>query len=208
MNPNPAAAGAAPRAFATLLPGFDDPVDGAQATFRAALQALANPGRVQAVQARCGMPAGLSHAMSALLLALADVDTPVWLPASIGDDVRGFLRFHCACPLVDQPADARFVAVPAGHAAPALDQCDPGDPAYPDRSATVLMELESLDAGDPLTLSGPGIPGRRTLSVARLPAGFRDQWASNHRIFPLGVDLFLTQGSRLCGLPRTTRMED
>lgn len=194
-------------AAATLLPGFDDPVGGAQATFRAALQALAHPGAIQSLDAASGVPDGLSPAMTAMLLALADIDAPVWLPAGVGETVRGFLRFHCGCPLVDEPAQARFVAVPAGCAAPALDRCDAGDPAYPDRSATLLLEVQAFDAGTPLTLSGPGIPGSRALRVQGLPAGFQAQWAANHSMFPLGVDLFLTQGSRLCGLPRTTRME-
>lgn len=203
-----APAAAVPGGVATLLPGFDDPVAGAQTTFRAALQALAHPGRVHTVDAPCGVPAGLSPAMTAMLLALADVDAPVWLPAGVDEGVRGFLRFHCACPLVEDPRQARFVAVPAGFAAPALDRCDAGDPAYPDRSATLLIDVQGLDSGAALTLSGPGIPGTRALCVAGLPAGFAAQWAANHALFPLGVDVFLTQGRQLCGLPRTTRMEN
>ncbi len=193
---------------ATLLPGFDDPVGGAQAAFRAALQALANPGRIQVLETTCGVPAGLSPAMTAMLLALADIDAPVWLPAGVDDAVRGFLRFHCACPLVDDPVRARFVAVPAGHAMPALAQCDAGDPAYPDRSATVLLEVAAFGSGAALALTGPGIPGSRDLSVAGLPDGFREQWTANHALFPLGVDVFLTQDDRICGLPRTTRLEN
>ncbi|WP_086067683.1 phosphonate C-P lyase system protein PhnH [Bordetella genomosp. 8] len=215
MSSRAAASGTSSGAFghsATLLPGFDDPVDGAQAAFRAALQALANPGQIQVVDAACGVPAGLSPAMTALLLALADIDAPVWLPAGVDAAVRGFLRFHCACPLVDDPAQARFVAVPAGHAMPALAHCDAGDPAYPDRSATVLLEVNGLAAGtaaaSTLTLGGPGIPGSRAVSVAGLPDGFVAQWAANHALFPLGVDAFLTHGDRICGLPRTTRMEN
>jgi alpha-D-ribose 1-methylphosphonate 5-triphosphate synthase subunit PhnH len=204
----PGAAAAARADAAPLLPGFDDPVGGAQAAFRAALQALANPGQIQVLEKACGVPAGLSPAMTAMLLALADIDAPVWLPAGVDAAVRGFLRFHCACPLVDDPARARFVAVPAGHAMPALAQCDAGDPAYPDRSATVLLDVGAFGAGIPLTLSGPGIPGSRVLSVAGLPDGFQAQWAANHALFPLGVDVFLTQDDRICGLPRTTRMEN
>ncbi|OZI67120.1 phosphonate C-P lyase system protein PhnH [Bordetella genomosp. 11] len=201
-------ASTAARGAATLLPGFDDPVAGAQETFRAALQALAHPGRIQELETSCGVPSGLSPAMAAMLLALADVDAPVWLPAGVDESVRGFLRFHCACPLVDDPAQARFIAVPAGHVAPSLDSCDPGDAAYPDRSATLLIEVGAFGAGVALALSGPGIPGTRALAVAGLPADFREQWASNHALFPLGVDVFLTQGRQICGLPRTTRMEN
>ncbi|QVQ26700.1 phosphonate C-P lyase system protein PhnH [Achromobacter deleyi] len=190
-----------------LLPGFADPVNDAQTTFRAALNALAHPGRVHDILAGSGVPEGLSPAMTALLLTLVDVDTPLWLPQSVGADVLAFLRFHCACPIVPSPSLARFVAVPAGCGAPALSACHQGDPAYPDLSTTLLIEVQSLSEGDAAHLSGPGIQTRRTLHAAGLPDGFWREWRLNHQRFPLGVDVFLTQGRRICGLPRSTRVE-
>ncbi|MBO9355068.1 phosphonate C-P lyase system protein PhnH [Bordetella petrii] len=187
--------------------GFADAVTQSQQTFRAALQAMAHPGSIQAIAADCGVPPGLSPAMTAMLLALADADAPVWLPPGVAEATRQFLRFHCGCPLVEDPAQARFAAVPAGHAAPGLAQCHPGEPAYPDTSTTLLLEVASLQDGAPVTLSGPGIATRRELRAAGLPAGFWTQWHANHRIFPLGVDVFLIQGHQLCGLPRTVQAE-
>ena len=64
-------------------------------------------GRVLEIEADCGVPAGMSPAMVALLLTLVDVDTPLWLPAGVDDEVRAFLRFHCGCSMVDQPGEAR-----------------------------------------------------------------------------------------------------
>lgn len=205
-GPGTAGPGAMPAG--RLLAGFEDPVGGAQATFRAALRALATPGRAQPVNAACGVPPGLSAAMTALLLTLVDVDTPVWLPAAIDEGVRQFLRFHCACPLVSDPGQARFAAVPAGFQAPPMEELDAGDPAYPDQSCTLLLDVASLSAGLAVTLSGPGIEHAQPLSVSGLPAGFWRQWQVNHRRFPLGVDVLLTQGGQVCGLPRTTRVEE
>ncbi len=196
------------RAATTLLPGFDEPVDDAQQVFAATLQAFANPGRVATLDVACGCPAGLSPAMTALLLTLADADTPVWLPAGLGEPARAFLRFHCGCPLVDDVAAASFVCVPTGHGMPDLVDCAQGDPAYPDRSATLIAEMASLREGDALTLRGPGIETVRTLHVAGLPAGFRAQWRANNAGFPLGVDLLLTAGDQICAMTRTTIMED
>lgn len=190
--------------------GFADAVMQSQQTFRAALQALAHPGSIHEIAVECGVPPGLSLGMTAMLLALTDVDTPVWLPADTDEAVRHYLRFHCGCPLVNEPMQARFVVVPAGHRAPTLAQCDPGDPAYPDTSTTLLLEVESLtqDAGTAsVVLSGPGIATQQTLSVTGLPADFWMQWRANHQLFPLGVDTFLIQGSQLCGLPRTVMAE-
>jgi len=190
-----------------LLPGFADAGHDAQTTFRAALNALAHPGRVQDISAGSGVPDGLSPAMTALLLTLVDVDTPLWLPPSASEDVIAFLRFHCGCPIVPSPALARFAAVPAGAKAPALSACHQGDPAYPDLSTTLLIEVGSLTDGDAVHLSGPGIQTRQTLCAAGLPDGFWREWRLNQQRFPLGVDVFLTQDRRICGLPRSTHLE-
>lgn len=195
-------------ASAALLPGFGNPVEDAQQVFRHTLDAMARPGTVQPLPVTSGVPEGLSPAQAALLLTLADADTPVWLPAGVPAAVRAFLRFHCGCPLVDDVGAATFVCVPAGHARPPLSACAQGEPAYPDRSATLIVEVASLDVGEALSLRGPGIETTRALRVAGLPEDFRAQWGANHAAFPLGVDLLLTSGDQFCALARTTQLED
>lgn len=192
----------------SLLPGFDQPVDDAQQVFRAALDAFARPGTVQALPATSGLPQGLSPASAALLLTLADVDTPVWLPTDTSQAARAFLKFHCGCPIVDDVASATFVCVPAGHAMPPLAACRQGDPAFPDRSATLIMEVASLSTGASFVLHGPGIETTQALLADGLPQDFRAQWRDNHAGFPLGVDMLLCAGDRFCALPRTTQLED
>jgi alpha-D-ribose 1-methylphosphonate 5-triphosphate synthase subunit PhnH len=191
-----------------LLPGFADPVAGAQQAFRAALRAMAEPGLVQELSGDWGVPQGMGPALTALLLTLVDNDTPLWLPSGTDPAAPAFLRFHCGCPIVADVAAARFAAVPAGLPAPGLLDCDPGDPAYPDRSCTVLLEVDALGAGPEVILSGPGIATTRTLRVQGLPQGFWAAWRANHKRFPLGVDVILIHGARLCALPRTTAVED
>jgi alpha-D-ribose 1-methylphosphonate 5-triphosphate synthase subunit PhnH len=192
----------------SLLPGFDNPVDDAQQVFRATLEAFAHPGRLETLPVTSGQPEGLSPTLSALLLTLADPDTPVWLPADVPAAARAFLRFHCGCPLVDAVGEATFVCVPAGHAMPALADCAQGLPAYPDRSATLLVEVASLHEGEALTLRGPGIDTTQTLRVSGLPADFRASWRANNAGFPLGVDLLLASGHEFCAMTRTTHVED
>lgn len=190
-----------------ILPGFSDPVAGAQAVFRTVLDAMAHPGRIHEIGADNGVPDGLSPAMTAILLTLIDVDAPLWLPPGVSTGTARFLRFHCGSRIVEQPDQAAFVAVPAGHAAPLLRQCRQGDPAYPDRSATLILEVESFEGGSALRLTGPGIRHEAHLAARGLPGDFPAQWQANHQRFPLGVDALLTQGRLICGLPRTCRME-
>jgi alpha-D-ribose 1-methylphosphonate 5-triphosphate synthase subunit PhnH len=189
-----------------ILPGFADaPVD-SQVVFRTLLDALAHPGRVYELDVQCGVPAGLSPAMTAALLTLVDIDAPLWLPSGTGADAGRFLRFHCSSHIMQEPRLASFVAVPGGYGMPALVDCSQGDPAYPDRSATLIIEVESLESGAPLRLTGPGIEDEQTLRIQGLPGDFLEQWQANTLRFPLGVDVIFTAGRRVCGLPRTCRM--
>lgn len=188
---------------APLLPGWPDPVDDAQTLFRQLLDALAHPGRIHTLHRPLAVPAPLAPAAGAVALTLCDFETPVWLQSP---EAAPWLRFHCACPLVDAPATARFVFIDQPAAMPPLSDFAQGEPEYPDRSATLVLQVASL-TGHGLTLSGPGIAGTARLGVSGLPAGFWDDWRAQHARFPLGVDLILVAGERFAALPRTTRVE-
>jgi alpha-D-ribose 1-methylphosphonate 5-triphosphate synthase subunit PhnH len=196
-----------------LRPGFVEPVRDAQRCFRGVLDALARPGHVVELVDLPEPPAGLGAAQSAVLLALADTDTPVWLPPALRDAEAGhYLRFHCGCRLATKLANAHFVVPAALTELPALDELRLGDPAFPDRSATLIVEVAGLEAGGPsrqsgvLRLSGPGIETEAHLSVAGWRTATTDFLRENRRRFPLGVDLLLTCGSRVAGLPRTVHI--
>ncbi|HYG88136.1 MAG TPA: phosphonate C-P lyase system protein PhnH [Azospirillum sp.] len=191
-----------------LLPGFPEPVLDSQRVFRAVLDAMALPGSLADLPLHVTAPAPLDAATAAVLLALADVETPVWLDgASDNDGVRRHLRFHCGCPLTPDAGAADFAVVTEPAAMPALSAFKAGTDEYPDRSATLVVQVPTLSKGERWTLSGPGIRDRAQLSPGGLPAGFRDWLAENRAAFPRGVDVIFTSGRRLAALPRTTRLE-
>jgi alpha-D-ribose 1-methylphosphonate 5-triphosphate synthase subunit PhnH len=185
-----------------MIPGFADPVLDAQASFRAALDAMARPGRIQRIAAPAEPPPGLGRAAAALLLTLADADTPVWLEDMAAAD---WARFHAGCPLVAAPEDAAFVF--AAEAPPALAGLAQGSEEEPHRSATLVLEVAGLEAAAGWRLTGPGIEHSHALRVAGAPADLPAQLAANRAHFPRGVDLVLTCGDLLAALPRTTRVE-
>ncbi len=188
-----------------LTPGFADPVGAAQATFRAVLTAMAEPGRIMRLDLALEPPRPLGLAAAAIALSLLDGDTPLWCdPAS--QPAAASLRFHTGAPLVAAPERARFALIAAPGAAPSLAAFDAGSDEYPDRSATLIVAVERLGAGETLSLRGPGIPERRALAAAGLPAGFRREWRANHARFPRGIDIVLTAGDRLAGLPRSVEI--
>ncbi len=191
---------------AQMSPGFADPVFDSQRMFRRLLEAMSYPGRIVDTGAQAAAPAPLSSAAAATCLSLADYETPVWLdPAA--QPVRDWLRFHCGCPIVAEPGQARFGIVHDAAAIPSLAIFNPGTDEYPDRSATLIVEVGALTPGEGLRLTGPGIRAETRLTVEGLPQRIWVEWRENRALFPGGVDLILTCGDQLAALPRTVKVE-
>jgi alpha-D-ribose 1-methylphosphonate 5-triphosphate synthase subunit PhnH len=191
-----------------LQPAFKDPVLDAQRSFRAALDALARPGVVQTLMPAQLPPAlhGLDSATHALCLALLDLDTPLWLaPAFDTPAIRANLAFHCGCPLVSERRDARF-ALLDGTDAEDLSGFDAGNDRYPDQSCTLLVQLSDLNGGPRLHCSGPGVE-QTICTDLPVPERFWGQRAARNE-FPRGLDVFFLAGSRIIGLPRSTRVQE
>lgn len=191
-----------------LAGGFDNPVHDAQRLFRAVLDAFAHPGRIATIDSAPAGPGGISPATAAYLLALVDHDTPLWLaPEFDRPGVRDFVRFHCGAPIVAERADAAFAVLASGGADPFDGFAIASDP-YPDRSATLVIEVPTLGAGTARTWRGPGIDGTARVSVGGLSAEFWRAWAANHAFFPCGVDVVFACGAQLLALPRSIATED
>jgi alpha-D-ribose 1-methylphosphonate 5-triphosphate synthase subunit PhnH len=190
----------------TIAAGFADPALGAQATFRSLLQAIAHPGRIVAApQGLPTPPAPLSPPAYAAALTLLDFETPLWLDPSLARPaVIESLRLHCGCPIV-APGQARF-ALLAGAGAP-LAAFEPGTPEYPDRSATLIWQVDQLSDAGGVRLIGPGIRDSARLQVEGLPADFWTLWGMSHSQFPLGVDVVFVTTDRLAALPRSTGVQ-
>jgi alpha-D-ribose 1-methylphosphonate 5-triphosphate synthase subunit PhnH len=186
--------------------GFDNAGVAAQQVFRDCLWALGRPGRIVEVAVRAETPAGVHPAANALLLALLDHDTRLWLSPG-ARQADPYLRFHTGCSVVQEARDAEFALAASPQECPSLGSLASGNDERPELSATLLVQVEALTAGEGWRLSGPGLrePGR--LSARGLGAEFVAQWARNHASFPRGVDVLLVSGERICGLPRTTRIE-
>lgn len=185
------------------LPGFADPVLDAQACFRALLDAMARPGRVRDVGGVIP-PAPLAPATAAALLTLVDADTPLWLAPGF-TEARDWIAFHCGCPFADNP-DAAAFAVDTG--LDGLDGLTRGSDEEPERSATLIAQIESLEAGAQWILSGPGLLVPAMLAATGLPEDFAAVWARNRSDLPRGVDLVLCAGTMLTALPRSVTVAD
>jgi alpha-D-ribose 1-methylphosphonate 5-triphosphate synthase subunit PhnH len=192
--------------LSNLRPGFHDPVKEGQAAFRVILDAMSNPGSLKSLSLAAQVPEDVGSAAGAVLLTLADMDTPVWLkPPLAGGDLSIWLRFHCNCPLTLDPSAAAFALAKAAEALPDLNQFNLGDAKYPDRATTLILVLPALTGGETVRLQGPGIETQAEIAPCGLPSDFWSVRTEVNSKFQFGIDLMLCAGDEIICLPRTTR---
>lgn len=187
--------------------GFPEPVFDAQQTFRAIMEALANPGRIRRVAAQ--LPATpVPLAAAACALALCDFETSLYLAPSVAEHATfaDYIRFHTEAVLIADSASAAFAIAKLPDEQIRLSSFAQGLPEYPDRSTTLILIVPALIGGKPLRFVGPGIAREAEIAVAGLPVDFAVQWTANRAAFPLGVDILFACGSEIMGLPRSARL--
>jgi alpha-D-ribose 1-methylphosphonate 5-triphosphate synthase subunit PhnH len=141
-------------------------------------------------------------------LTLLDYETPFWLDQGLAaaDEVAPWFKFHTGAPLTADSARAAFAFVSDSVAMPPFDVFASGSLEYPDRSTTLVVQVESFGQGEELKLSGPGIAGTRSFSAQPLPPDFRARLIANREMFPRGVDLILVSEDAVAALPRSVRV--
>ena len=193
----------------TELPaGFADKVLSAQSVFRSVMDAMARPGSVQRIAPATGTPAAMMRGTAAIALTLLDHDTPVWLDGrmSATADVAKWLKFHTSAPVVTDSSIASFALIGDPQSLPALERFAFGSNEYPDRSTTLILQVESLADGPVVELQGPGIDGLAALRASIQPRDLFERLAINAALFPRGIDVVLVHDDSIVAIPRTTRL--
>ena len=193
---------------AGLSTGFADGVVSAHSTFRSVMDAMARPGSVQKIVAAVGTPWPLMPGTAAIALTLFDHDTPIWLDRRMSEtpEVANWLKFHSGAPVVTDPSVCGFAVVVEGGALPDLERFSFGTAEYPDRSTTLILQVESLTEGCAYELRGPGINGAVVLRAKIEPKNLFERLAINATLFPRGIDVVLVAGDEIVAIPRTTRL--
>jgi alpha-D-ribose 1-methylphosphonate 5-triphosphate synthase subunit PhnH len=187
---------------------FPSSVLSAQSTFRAILDATSRPGSIQPITGVIEAPQPLSPGAAAVALTLCDHDTSVWIDSglSASTPVGEWLRFYCGCPIVQNPREAAFAFASEPKALPPFDAFNLGTAEYPDRSTTIVLQVQSFEAGPRLDLTGPGIRDRVSFRADPLPADIAARLAFNRGLFPRGLDLMLVTHNAVAALPRSVHV--
>ncbi len=190
------------------LPGFQNPTFDSTDVFRKVLTAMSHPGEIQDLKAPCTHPDSLNPTSAAILLALADMETEVWLaPEMDSAEARNFLKFHTGCKVVEDPNECKFAIANSNSDIASYKALSTGSAEYPDRSATLIMAVEDIDNAQGVTLTGPGIKVSRHLKVSNVIKEFWTWFETNTQLFPQGVDVIFASEAHIAAVPRTIKLE-
>jgi len=176
--------------------------------FRSVMDAMARPGTIVVTGGLSQAPQPLGLAAAAVALTLIDYETPVWLDPALAQspEITAWLRFHTGAPLTNDPRQAAFGFIADPPRMPPFEAFSQGSMEYPDRAATLVLQVERLSENGDFCLSGPGIRESRALSAAPLPADFAARMRANRALFPRGVDIILASATKLAALPRSVHV--
>lgn len=83
-----------------------------------------------------------------------------------------------------------------------------GLPEYPERGATLIRVVESLERGIGVRLRGPGVKGEVTILIEGMHRDEFKALSEVNKLYPLGVDLIVVdRDCRLIAIPRSVRVE-
>ncbi len=173
-----------------------------QRVFRALLETLSQPGRLVELP-------GDGDGLDGIALTLLDGEVSFNVAGAAGGFGERVARTTGARPVPLPEADLAIFFSSGG--AEGLREMKRGTLEAPEEGATavVLVEKLSPEGGETvLKLSGPGVPGTRTLGVDGFTRGALEAVRESRAGYPLGVDVYLVDGAgRVAGLPRSTGVE-
>ena len=175
-----------------------------QRTFRRLLDAMARPGVIEQLEPHD--QGGIHAAAVSLLEAVLDHEVTFVVCPAEAATTETILRTTGS--RVAPLPEADYVLGSGQAIADALRDAKEGDPEFPDRGATVIATVGSVDSGGSLVIRGPGIPGSRALAVDGFGPDLQALFAERNREVPLGIDLVLVApDGRFACLPRYTRIQ-
>jgi len=166
--------------------------------FRAALEALAHPGRWYAPLPAPAGSGGADQLVSLLVESMCDPRAPLFIP-------RGQLQLPWE-PVTAGVSEAGTLVVFGSPSVEMLVAARRGSELAPEDGATIVA-VAPPDPPLPVRLRGPGIDGERDAALPLGPEALRARDIACAG-YPLGIDLlFVSPKGGIAGLPRTTHVE-
>jgi len=200
-----------------------DPVFDSQQHFRLLLDAMARPGKIVTLpQMPLAPPPGLSRTAALTGFALLDADASFCVQDGDAAVVRYLEGNTSSRP--EDVGNADFVFAGGLMSPGFVGAMKKGSLSYPDEGATLVLDVERLaqdaerlvqdversayeGAGLAVTVSGPGVAGKRTFFAGGLNSSLLEALQECNAEFPLGIDLILAGASWCVAcIPRSSRV--
>ncbi len=186
-------------------PTFDTIFD-SQRIFRSLLDAMGNPGRITTLPKIGIEPPAANRYPLLLLMTLLDHEVSFCVMGGAQTQVTEYLKTNTGSK-ESRLENSDFVLVYGGSSHGLIQGARVGTLEYPDESATVIYDIDSIGddgGGILLELSGPGIADKRIIGASGIEqTEIEDVLAM--RDYPLGLDLiFSDRAGRVVCIPRST----
>ncbi len=197
-----------PISSAPILTGFSDTSRQSNEIFRTVMNALSHPGRIFELDTELACPPAVNHTATAILMALADYETPIWFAPDIASNqLTSHFSFHTGCTISPTASDAAFAVASISSNFSFINELSLGTSENPHLSATLILMIDGFADAEGLKLTGPGIKDQAYVNPERLPDEVISMITQNAKLFPLGIDLLLASDDQLVGIPRSTKLE-
>lgn len=191
-----------------IAQGFTDLTHQSQQSFKAIMDAMAQPGKIYDAPHKVDNAGALNPVAAMTALTLCDAETLIYLDEALNTtETRQFLAFHTGAATTSDPQKAQFAFLSSADALEGDHNFNMGNHEYPDQSTTVIIAVNDLANQAGATLSGPGIETSRTIASSSLNQQFWQQAEANNAEYPLGIDHIFVTETQLAALPRSTKIK-
>lgn len=188
-----------------------DLVHDIQSVYRKVLNSMARPGKIEVLeeQEKVDMEINFNRGTFLIMLMLLDGEVSFNVVSEKSEEVSNLISeitYSKEKPL--EEADYVFVLEDAVEEklAEVYSLAKVGTLINPNKSATIISEVEFINDDGKLELSGPGIKDKKCISIGESNAWIKERNLKNKE-YPLGVDgIFIDKEYRVVSLPRTTKI--
>jgi alpha-D-ribose 1-methylphosphonate 5-triphosphate synthase subunit PhnH len=188
-----------------------DEVFDAQQQFRLLLDSMAHPGRINLLpDMDIDPPSGLNKGSALIAFALLNTDVSFHASGANCEEISSYIAANTTSESVSVN-DADFIFINGLHHEGILFEAKTGNLAYPEESATFVIDVEAIsqqpdDNSLSLILKGPGIKTEERLFIKGIHTELLAAVKEQNTEFPLGVDLMITdRQNRVICIPRSNQ---
>lgn len=176
-----------------------------QKHYRTLVDIFSYPGKISATME--SMDNYSTFGDGVLMTAVTLLDNEVTFHTTFKSDGQEISLLTGSEPVADIESSDYLIVKEKDLEAPIFEEAAAGTLASPEKSATLIIEADSLHEGSQYRLTGPGIKEETIISISLESRwiGLRNEKCKE---YPLGVDMILTDSTNnMMAIPRTTKIE-